>query len=70
VLCFYTDGLVERRDTPLDSRTELLRQNVTSADPETVCAQVMTALVGNKPVHDDTALLALRRHHLPPKSDK
>jgi len=57
----YTDGLVERRRESLDEGLERLRQAMTAGAPEDVCRRIMTRLVGASPVHDDTALLVLRR---------
>jgi hypothetical protein len=64
VLCLYTDGLVERREHPLDEGLARLCGVVAARPPEEVCASVMGALVGGAPARDDVALLALRR--LPP----
>jgi sigma-B regulation protein RsbU (phosphoserine phosphatase) len=61
VLCFYTDGLVERPGEPIDERLDRLRLAVKAAPPETVCAAVMSAMVGNEPARDDTALLVISR---------
>jgi putative methionine-R-sulfoxide reductase with GAF domain len=61
LLCLYTDGLVERREYPLDEGLARLCRAVTAQAPEAVCASVMGALVGNEPAHDDIALLVLRR---------
>jgi phosphoserine phosphatase RsbU/P len=61
VLCFYTDGLVERRDSTLDAGLERLRRVVTPGPPEAVCVRVMAALVGTERARDDIALLVLRR---------
>jgi sigma-B regulation protein RsbU (phosphoserine phosphatase) len=61
VLCFYTDGLVERRDQSLDHGLARLCQAVTAEYPDHVCAAVMSALVGAEPAHDDIALLTFRR---------
>jgi phosphoserine phosphatase RsbU/P len=61
VMCLYTDGLVERRDTADDARTELLRRAVVPGPSEAVCADIMRQLVGNVPTHDDIALLTVRR---------
>ena len=47
VLCLFTDGLVERRDEPIDDGITLLCQTVTPGPPEGVCAAVMQALVGS-----------------------
>ncbi len=60
LLCFFTDGLVERRHTPIDDRLALLSRTVVADPPESVCASVMRVLVGREPVGDDIALLALR----------
>jgi sigma-B regulation protein RsbU (phosphoserine phosphatase) len=64
VLCLYTDGLVERREYPLDEGLARLCGAVTAKAPEEVCASVMAALVGSVPARDDIALLTVR--HLPP----
>jgi len=60
VLCFFTDGLVERRDTPLDDRITLLCETVAPGPPESISVSVMGALVGGDHVRDDVALLVLR----------
>jgi sigma-B regulation protein RsbU (phosphoserine phosphatase) len=62
VLCLFTDGLIERRHTPIDDRLAQLARTVTADPPEIVCASVMRALVGREPAGDDVALLALRWH--------
>jgi phosphoserine phosphatase RsbU/P len=61
VMCFYTDGLIERRGRPIDHRLALLCQAVTAQPPDAACATVMAALVGSEPAHDDTAVLMFRR---------
>ena len=61
VLLFYTDGLVERRDTDLTESLQRLAALVPVADPDTVCATVMHELIGRDRVADDVALLAVRR---------
>jgi serine phosphatase RsbU (regulator of sigma subunit) len=57
----YTDGLVERRDSPIDARlkwlTDLL-QGGQDADPEALCDRLLDAIDAN--VDDDVALLVLR----------
>jgi sigma-B regulation protein RsbU (phosphoserine phosphatase) len=60
VLCFFTDGLVERRDQPVDDGIARLCQAVTSAPPERVCATTMQAMIGSEHPGDDIALLVLR----------
>jgi anti-anti-sigma factor len=61
VLCLYTDGLVERRDQPIDHGIARLCAAVTTAEPEAGCASVMAAMAGYSPHTDDIALLLLRR---------
>ena len=65
VLVLYTDGLIERRDEPLDQGLERLRSVVTPDDPEAVCRRITDALIGDWSPQDDVALLALQRR-LPP----
>lgn len=65
VVCFYTDGLVERRDSTIDEGLRRLREAVTAADPETVCARIMGRLIGIRPAQDDIALLVMRREDTP-----
>ena len=60
VLCLFTDGLVERRDEPIDDGLTLLCEAVTPGPPEGVCASVMQALVGSQYPGDDIALLVSR----------
>ena len=60
VLCLFTDGLVERRHTPIDDRLNRLSRTVTVDSPERVCAAVMGVLVGREAAGDDIALLVLR----------
>ena len=62
LLCFFTDGLVERRGEVIDEGLGRLCRTVTAQPPETVCAAVMAALVGNESARDDIALLVIRRH--------
>ena len=64
VLCLFTDGLVERRDEPIDDGITRLCQAVAAGPPEDVCVSVMGALVGRQYPGDDIALLVLR--WLPP----
>jgi anti-sigma regulatory factor (Ser/Thr protein kinase) len=61
VLCFYTDGLIERRGRSLDEGIDHLRAAVTAAPVETVCTAVMNRLIGDERPTDDVALLAVRR---------
>jgi phosphoserine phosphatase RsbU/P len=61
LLCFYTDGLIERRGEPIDEGLARLCRAVTAQPAEAACAAVMQALVGSEPARDDIALLMVRR---------
>jgi anti-sigma regulatory factor (Ser/Thr protein kinase)/putative methionine-R-sulfoxide reductase with GAF domain len=61
LLCFYTDGLVERRDTSLDASLQRLCELVVAGSVESVCGKVMARLVGGDAPGDDVAILAVRR---------
>lgn len=61
VLCFYTDGLVERRHITIETNLGRLCESISPGTPDMVCAAVMSTLVGRETVRDDIALLALRR---------
>jgi putative methionine-R-sulfoxide reductase with GAF domain len=63
VICFYTDGLVERRGIVIDVGLDLLCKAVAAAPVESVLTNVMGQLIGDNPPGDDIAVLALRRHH-------
>lgn len=59
-LICYSDGLVERRGTDIDSRLEQLRLAVAelAAGPLTrLCDGVLDRMVGDTPLNDDVALL-------------
>jgi phosphoserine phosphatase RsbU/P len=62
LLCFFTDGLVERPGEVIDDGLDRLCRAMTAEPPQAACAAVMGALVGNEPAHDDIALLMIRRH--------
>ena len=59
-LCLYTDGLVERRDRPLDDGLAQLCTAVTAGPADAACAAAMAAMITGAP-SDDIALLVLRR---------
>ena len=61
LLCFYTDGLVERRGEPIDQGMARLCRALTAELPDAACSAVMGALVGSEPARDDIALLIIRR---------
>jgi anti-sigma regulatory factor (Ser/Thr protein kinase) len=63
LLCFYTDGLVEHRDTPLDAGLNRLCDSVVAGPVESVCAEVMARLVGDDAPGDEVALLTVRRQY-------
>lgn len=60
VMCFYTDGLIERRGEPIDCGLARLLAAVKSEPADSACATVMGALVGAESARDDIALLMLR----------
>ncbi|MBV8305114.1 MAG: SpoIIE family protein phosphatase [Acidimicrobiia bacterium] len=61
MVCFYTDGLVERRDQPLDSGFARLQAAMVGTDAEGLCSTVMSRMVGSEPVSDDIAVLVIER---------
>lgn len=60
LLCFFTDGLVETRESPIDEDLARLCACVTADRPDEVCANVMSKLVGDDGASDDVAVLMLR----------
>ncbi len=73
LLCCFTDGLVERRDRPIDdgidSLAATLGQQIAAgsggpSEPsaDRACAAVMRALIGGVPASDDIAIFMLSRH--------
>jgi phosphoserine phosphatase RsbU/P len=61
LLCFYTDGLIERRGRRIDDGLARLCQTVKAEPPDAASATVMGALVGGEASPDDIALLIFRR---------
>ncbi|WP_285493858.1 GAF domain-containing SpoIIE family protein phosphatase [Actinomadura sp. NBRC 104425] len=61
LLCLYTDGLVERRNSEIVHDLSRLRDAVYAGPPEAVCTAVMSALIGRETAEDDVALLLMRR---------
>jgi phosphoserine phosphatase RsbU/P len=61
LLCFYTDGLIERRGELIDDGLARLCQALTPQPADEACATVMQALAGGGPARDDIALLMVRR---------
>jgi phosphoserine phosphatase RsbU/P len=64
LLCFYTDGLIERPGEVVDEGLARLCRAVTAESPDAACSAVMQALVGDEPARDDIALLMVRRQVL------
>ena len=60
-IVLYTDGLVERRDEPIDISIERLRAAISLAHPREMTANLMHQLVGTSPARDDIALVVLQR---------
>jgi PAS domain S-box-containing protein len=61
-LLLYTDGLVERRDTPLEERLTELADAASTGGEELgeLCEHVIAAVLGDADPGDDVALLAVR----------
>ncbi|WBB69944.1 GAF domain-containing SpoIIE family protein phosphatase [Micromonospora sp. WMMD812] len=65
-LFLYTDGLVERRNRPLDEGVDLLRAALTCASADMMCSTAMAAMLTDAAATDDVAVLAVRRTGHPP----
>jgi PAS domain S-box-containing protein len=63
-LLLYTDGLVERRDTPLEARLDELAGAARRAEGglEALCDSVLAGVLGEQVPSDDVALLAVCPH--------
>ena len=61
-ILLYTDGLVERRGSPLDEGLRRLAESATASedDPEELVEAVLGALIGDNERPDDIAVLAIR----------
>jgi PAS domain S-box-containing protein len=61
-LLLYTDGLVERRDEPLERRLDALAEAADRAEGglEGLCDAVLAGVLGKRMPGDDVALLAVR----------
>jgi serine phosphatase RsbU (regulator of sigma subunit) len=62
-VCFYTDGLIERRDVPIDDGLALLPKVVTADRAEITCTRLMARFVGTQSLDDDVAVLVAHRTH-------
>ena len=60
LLCFFTDGLIERRGSSIDADLERLREVVTAQPAEDACGTIMARL-DTAERDDDVALLVVRR---------
>lgn len=60
LLCFYTDGLIERRGDSILAGIARLCEAAYAGPPEAVGAAVMSALIGREAADDDVALLLAR----------
>ena len=65
LVCFYTDGLVERRDADLDDQLGHLQDTVAAlaasgVGPEDACDKLLERMLPEGRVDDDAALLVLR----------
>jgi serine phosphatase RsbU (regulator of sigma subunit) len=62
VLLLYTDGLVERRNRPMQEGTAALTELAVKSwngDPEELCDVIISQLAGGPERADDVALLAV-----------
>ena len=60
-VCFYTDGLVERREASIDDGLALLPKVVCADRAEITCARLMARFVGTQSLADDVAVLVAHR---------
>ncbi|MGY1838417.1 MULTISPECIES: SpoIIE family protein phosphatase [unclassified Modestobacter] len=64
VVVFYTDGLIERRDSDLDAGTARLQTalaDLACSDLDELCDELLTRMLPDAP-SDDVALIAVRLH--------
>jgi serine phosphatase RsbU (regulator of sigma subunit) len=61
LLLLYTDGLIERRNEPLDKGLERLCASLRPDHPEVVCSQVLRDLLGSTLLRDDVVVVAVRQ---------
>jgi phosphoserine phosphatase RsbU/P len=60
-MLFYTDGLIERRDEPLDESLERLRRHFAVKSPHSICNDLLRTFIGPSGPTDDVVILALKR---------
>jgi hypothetical protein len=58
---FYTDGLVERSGEPIDAGLGRLCRATRSEHPEAICRAALAATLDSRSMHDDVAVVAIRR---------
>jgi serine phosphatase RsbU (regulator of sigma subunit) len=61
VTVFYTDGLIERRDEPLDVGLRRLTDAVSPGPAQRVASGIMARMIGSRVPFDDIALVVMRR---------
>jgi len=64
LLCFYTDGLVERRTGDLDDEIDRLRRTLASpfcTSAESACVEIMRSMLSDREPQDDVSVLVLSR---------
>lgn len=61
VVCFYTDGLIERRDVPVDNGLARLCDAIDPTSASLVCAAVTEKLLAGYNPEDDVALVVVSR---------
>jgi serine phosphatase RsbU (regulator of sigma subunit) len=66
----YTDGLIERRTESIDFGLQRLRAACADApdDPEALCDFVLETMLGDDPLSDDVAILAVKLLDIPRSS--
>ena len=67
-LALYTDGLVERRDQPLDECIEALAEELAARSGRPfpgLAADIVTSILGSEPTGDDVCLLTVAFHENP-----
>jgi len=60
-LLLYTDGLIERRERPLDDGIHALLSNTIPGNAEALCARIIARLIPDAGPSDDVAILAIHR---------
>ena len=62
LVVLYTDGLIERRDRPLDEGMARLAESARIAppEPERACEAILEQVLAGEAVADDVAVLVMR----------